>query len=193
MREITKLWYSNILFVAILFSCEPPQTDSYRELGSDVFEASFEDIFELLLDSIPAENASFFLDTISLEDDAMHLGPMNKVLDYIPEDWPLFLVSDMMSDFDLNQTSLNSKTLNLTQKVIVNPKTVKSLVESKDEKYFGMLRLSKFFYTSTRDKVIFFIGVYCGNQCSKSGIVYVRKTKKGEWRLDSVLEVWGSG
>jgi hypothetical protein len=189
----TNFWQGIIVMILIFGSCESSQKNNYRNLGSDVFGSTFEDIFNLLLDSVPERDASFFLDTISIEDGSMHLSPMEAVLDDIPDDWPQLLVADLISDFNLNQLSISIKNLDLNQRIIVDTKSVQSIVSSNDRRHFGSLRLSNFFYTPEKNKVIFFIAIYCGNQCSEAGIAYARKTKGGEWKLDSVLEVWGSG
>lgn len=185
------------LFAFFLFgfiSCNGSEVFEYKKVNEEVFESSFLDIFELMLDTLPSKTATFFLDTLSLESSEKHLNPIKGVLDLVPDYWSEKLVNELVQGFSLNFSNFSTEELNLEQSIVTNPRVIESLVATKDASYYGRIRLSKFYYDQSKKNVLFFIAVYCGNKCSEAGLVYSRrKSIEDEWELDAILEVWGSG
>ncbi|KYG83015.1 hypothetical protein AWW67_06200 [Roseivirga seohaensis] len=184
------------LSVAVLmicsFGCQKSSRFDYLDSNTELLTGTFELIFKSLLDTIPNEKSIFFVDTLSLESDVHKVG-ISEWIEGLPERWPKNELLDLVEGFTLNTENILIDELTLPYKFIDNPKEINNLSLADQIRNFGTIRLSNFVYNESKTKVVFFFICYCGNSCSKGGLIYVnRSSSRVDWENVEVLDVWGS-
>jgi hypothetical protein len=181
-----------VLVIITLVGCKGKSELNYLESNTELFDTAFNVIFKNLFDTIPSQESIFFIDTLSLESDVHRDGIFNWI-EGLPERWPKNEVFELVQEFTLNKEVILIDKLTLPYTFINDPVKINNLSPNEEKRNFGTIRLSNFIYNESKTKVVFFFICYCGNSCSKGGLVYVnRLSSSSDWHGVEVLEVWGS-
>jgi len=176
----------------ILVGCKEKSELGYLESNTQLFDAAFNVIFKNLLDTIPSPESILFVDTLSLESDIHRDGVFSWIED-LPDRWPKNEVLELVQNFTLNRESILIDKLTLPYLFVNDPERINNLSPNEENRKFGTIRLSNFIYNESKTDAVFFFICYCGNSCSKGGLVYVnRPSSSAAWHEVEVLEVWGS-
>jgi hypothetical protein len=132
------------------------------------------------------------MDTLSLESD-IHRDAIFSWIEDLPEEWPKDEVLRLVQEFTLNSEGVLIDELTLPYTFINDPVEINNLSPDKERRNFGTIRLSNFIYNESKTSVVFFFICYCGNTCSKGGLVYVDRTSNNsDWQEVQIIEIWGS-